>query len=165
MQLDDTNWRTDKILTLDEAARTAAELKDAGKKLVTVNGSYDILHVGHLDQLEEAKRQGDALFVGVNSDVSVREAKGDDRPRNPERARAAMLAALAAVDYVVVVDASYADMPLVLLRALKPDVHVNGPDYGEPETWAEWPVMQEVGAAAHVFKKRNDISTTSLLSS
>lgn len=160
MKFDTTNWRVDKIKTLEEASRVAEELKQRGKKIVTVNGSFDILHAGHLDQLEEAKKQGDALFVGVNSDASVREGKGEGRPYIPQEARAAMLAALTCVDYVIIIDAPYDEMQNVLLRAVKPSVHVNGPDYGMPETWVEWPAMQAVGASGYTVQRRNDLSTS-----
>lgn len=160
---DMTNWRVEKIKTLEEVGQIAARLKSEGKKLVTVNGSFDILHVGHLDQLEEAKKQGDVLFVGINSDMSVREKKGEGRPYFPEAARAAMLAALACVDYVIIIDAPYDNVQNILIRAMKPHVHTNGPDYGLLETWLEWPVMQEVGAKGHVIKRRNDLSTSALI--
>lgn len=160
---DTTNWRMDKIVTLEQAGEIAANLKDEGKKIVTVNGSFDILHAGHLDQLEEAKKQGEVLFVGVNSDSSVREKKGEGRPYFPEAARAAMLAALVCVDYVVVIAAPYDEAQNVLIRAVKPDVHANGPDYGPVESWIEWPVMQEVGAKGYVARRRNDLSTSALI--
>lgn len=163
MKFDVTHWRMDKILTLEDAAKVAEDFKSRGKKIVTVNGSFDILHAGHLDQLEEAKQQGDVLFVGVNSDTSVREGKGGNRPYVAQEARAAMLAALACVDYVVVIDAPYREVPSQFIRAIKPDVHVNGPDYGKPEGWIEWPVMQEVGASGYTVTRRNDLSTSALI--
>ena len=150
-------------MTINEAQSRAVELKESGKKLVTVNGSFDLLHAGHLDQLEEAKHQGDMLFVGINSDASVQEEKGKDRPINSEQARAALLAALECVDFVVIVDAPYAEVQNVLLRAVKPDVHVNGPDYGEPPSWIEWPIMQEVGATGCVVQRRNDLATSDII--
>lgn len=163
MNFDTTNWRTEKILTAEEAAKKAAELRDSGQKLVTVNGSFDILHAGHLDQLEEAKKQGDALFVGVNSDESIREGKGENRPFIPEQARAAMLAALACVDYVVIIDAPYSKVQDILIDTVQPQVHVNGPDYGKPETWIEWPAMQKYGTVGFRVKVRNTLSTSELV--
>ena len=161
---DTTNWRGKKIVTLAEAAARAEALRAEGKRLVTLNGSFDILHAGHLDQLEEAKRQGDVLFVGINSDASVREGKGAGRPYVPERARAALLAALACTDYIVIIDAPYAGgVPQALIHAVKPQIHVNGPDYGAPEGWVEWPAMQAVGARGYTVAHRNDFSTTALV--
>lgn len=164
-EFDTTNWRVEKIKTLQEAVQIAEQLKGKGKRLVTVNGSFDILHAGHLDQLEEAKKQGDVLFAGVNSDKSAQEGKGKNRPFIPEAARAAMLAALECVDYVIIIDAPYnGGVPQALIRSVKPDVHVNGPDYGATvETWVEWPAMQEVGAEGFVAQRRNDLSTSALI--
>lgn len=164
MKLDPTNWRTDKILEADQAAELAVRWRSEGKRLVTTNGSFDLLHVGHLDQLEEARAQGDLLFVGINADEAVKAAKGPDRPLFPEQARAAMLAALCCVDYVVIMRGSYAEEPMrSLLEVVQPQVHVNGPDYGDPETWTEWPVMERFGTAGHTIQFRNDISTSALV--
>lgn len=163
-EFDTTNWHQEKIKSLEEAGQVAAQLKAQGKKVVTVNGSFDILHAGHLDQLEDAKKQGDVLFVGVNSDASVREAKGRDRPYIPQEARAAMVAALSCVDYVLVVEEAYhGGVPQALVRAIKPNVHVNGPDYGAPELWLEYSAMQEVGAVGYSAPRRNALSTTRLI--
>lgn len=162
-KFDTTNWRVEKIISLNKAEAVAKEHTASGRKLVTVNGTFDIIHAGHLDQLEEAKKQGDILFVGVNSDASVREAKGDTRPYITEQARAALLAALTCVDYVIIIDAAYREVPTRLIRTVKPNVHVNGPEYGKPERWVEWPAMQECGAVGYTVGKRNDISTSDLV--
>ena len=164
MKLDPTNWRTNKILEADQAAEVAARLRGEGRRLVTTNGSFDLLHVGHLDQLEEARAQGDLLFVGINADQAVRAAKGPDRPLLPEQARAAMLAALVCVDYVVIMRGGYAEEPMrSLLETVQPQVHVNGPDYGVQETWMEWPVMQRFNTTGHTIRYRNEISTSALV--
>src|SRR6478752_6097638 len=81
------HWRTEKILDIGQAATIAADLKAQGKKIVTVNGGFDILHAGHLDILEEARQQGDVLFVGVNSDKSIKDKKGPERPFVPQAER------------------------------------------------------------------------------
>lgn len=163
MNFDETNWRREKILTLADASQQAARWRAAQKKLVTVNGSFDILHAGHLDQLEEAKRQGDVLFVGINSDKSIREEKGPDRPFVPSPVRAALLAALICVDYIVIIDAPYREVPNVLIDTVQPHVHVNGPDYGPPATWIEWPAMQKYGTRGYAAARRNNLSTTDLV--
>jgi D-glycero-beta-D-manno-heptose 1-phosphate adenylyltransferase len=157
------NWRFEKILTIDEAKKKALELKEQGKKLVTTNGVFDIMHAGHLDALEEYKKQGDVLFIGLNSDKSVKEGKGEDRPYIPEMERAAMLAALACVDYVVIIDALYTEVQDVLLRTVRPDIHGNLDEYGEPDNWIEWPVMQEVGAEGYTCKRRAGLSTSDII--
>ncbi len=157
------HWRYAKILDLATATNKAAELKAAGKKVVTVNGAFDLLHAGHLDMIEEAKQQGEVLFVGINSDASIRERKGPARPIIGEQERAALLAALACVDYVVIIDAPYDDMQDVLLRAIKPHVHANGAEYGDPSSWVEWPVMQEVGATGHSVLRRPGLATSDVI--
>src|SRR3989344_4614462 len=119
------HWRYEKILTLEAATRQAEAAKADGKKIATINGAFDIVHAGHLDMLEEAKQQGDVLFVGINSDGSIKDEKGPGRPIIGEQERAALLAALICVDYVVIIDAPYDDMQNELLRAIKQSVHVN----------------------------------------
>jgi D-beta-D-heptose 7-phosphate kinase/D-beta-D-heptose 1-phosphate adenosyltransferase len=106
----------------------AATLRAKGKRVVTINGSFDLLHRGHLHILNEARSQGDVLIVGVNSDASVRSLKGPTRPIIPARARAELLLALRVVDYVHIFDEPD---PVAFLSELNPDVHVNGSEYGE----------------------------------
>ncbi|MGY8692761.1 MAG: D-glycero-beta-D-manno-heptose 1,7-bisphosphate 7-phosphatase [Verrucomicrobiia bacterium] len=159
-----SNWHNEKILTPAEAEQVADELRSKGKRLVTTNGSFDLLHAGHLDQLEEARKQGDILFVGVNTDAAVIAAKGPGRPLIPEEARAAMLAALTCVDYVVLMPGSYAEEPMLsLLESVKPHTQVNGPDYGNPTTWTEWETMQKHHTKGHSIKKINDFSTSNIV--
>ena len=113
-------------MTVSEAAALAEQLRAAGRRIVLANGCFDLLHVGHVRYLEEARRLGDVLFVGINSDTAVARLKGPGRPLMPETERAEMLAALRAVDHVVVFDDDTADG---LIRALRPDVHAKGTDY------------------------------------
>ncbi len=115
-----------KILTREAMVAERARLKAEGKTLVFTNGAFDILHAGHVTYLEFARRQGDALCVGLNSDASVKRYKGDLRPVNPQDDRARVLAALACVDYVVIFDE---DEPKDLIAALIPDVLVKGADW------------------------------------
>ena len=114
------------LASLTEAVRWAEDLRASGRRLVFTNGVFDILHPGHARYLAEARRQGDALVVAVNSDRSVRAIKGPTRPINPERDRAEILAALACVDAVVVFDE---DDPYALIAAIQPDVLVKGADW------------------------------------
>ncbi|HEY6091535.1 MAG TPA: D-glycero-beta-D-manno-heptose 1-phosphate adenylyltransferase [Gemmatimonadales bacterium] len=108
-------------------AEAAAVWRAAQGRVVFTNGVFDLLHAGHVALLETARAAGDALVVGLNTDVSVRRlGKGADRPLVPEAERARLLAALAAVDCVVLFDE---DTPLALIRRLKPDVLVKGADY------------------------------------
>ena len=114
------------IKTLDEITTLSTELKARGKKIVFTNGCFDILHAGHVRYLETAKSYGDVLILGLNSDRSVTALKGEGRPINIQMDRAYILAALEAVDYVVVFDE---DTPYDLIKAIKPHVLVKGGDY------------------------------------
>ncbi|HWQ60751.1 MAG TPA: D-glycero-beta-D-manno-heptose 1-phosphate adenylyltransferase [Negativicutes bacterium] len=115
-----------KIVARDEAKDIAAGLKAAGQEIVFTNGCFDILHAGHVRYLAAAKALGDRLIVGLNSDRSVRRLKGADRPINSQDDRAEVLAALAAVDYVIVFDDRTAEG---LVAEIKPDYYVKGGDY------------------------------------
>ncbi len=116
-----------KIISREAAALWGRELQGRGLKVVFTNGCFDLLHPGHVAYLEEARALGDALLVAVNTDASVRRlAKGGVRPINPEADRARVLAALAAVDRVVLFPE---DTPLALITELAPDVLVKGGDY------------------------------------
>ena len=115
-----------KILTRDELLIERKRLRDAGKKLVFTNGVFDLLHVGHVRYLQQARELGAALVVAVNSDRTVRELKGEGRPLMNENDRAEILAALESVDYVTIFD----DIsPRTLIAGLLPDVLVKGGDY------------------------------------
>lgn len=102
------------------------DFQNKGKKIVFTNGCFDILHPGHSAYLAEAKALGDILVVGVNSDASVQRLKGDKRPIMPEQARARLLAALAAVDFVTIFNE---DDPYQLIKLLEPDILVKGGDW------------------------------------
>ncbi|OGR77076.1 MAG: hypothetical protein A2X32_07275 [Elusimicrobia bacterium GWC2_64_44] len=115
-----------KILSVKRAVAVRAALKKAGKKAVFTNGCFDLLHAGHVYSLEKARSLGDFLFLGLNSDASVRRLKGPSRPFNKAADRATVLAALAAVDAVVVFGE---DTPHDLIKALRPDILVKGADY------------------------------------
>jgi D-glycero-beta-D-manno-heptose 1-phosphate adenylyltransferase len=117
---------SDRILTASSARGLRDQWDAAGKKLVFTNGSFDILHRGHVTYLEFARQQGDALIVGLNSDDSVRRYKGPTRPVNPQDDRAHVLAALRAVDGVVIFDE---DEPRDLIEKILPHVLVKGRDW------------------------------------
>ena len=114
------------IKTLDEIITLSTELKSRDKKIVFTNGCFDLLHAGHVRYLETAKSFGDMLILGLNSDRSVTVLKGEGRPINTQLDRAYILAALEAVDYVVIFDE---DTPYDLIKAIKPHVLVKGGDY------------------------------------
>ncbi|MDF1577059.1 MAG: D-glycero-beta-D-manno-heptose 1-phosphate adenylyltransferase [Desulfobulbales bacterium] len=124
----------DKFVDLPTLKKIVANYRKIGRKVVFTNGCFDILHRGHVTYLEEARRLGDCLVVGLNSDASVRSLKGPERPLNDERSRARVLAGLGCVDHVVVFEE---ETPLKLICTLTPDVLVKGGD---------WPVEKIVGA-------------------
>ncbi|MFQ3550049.1 MAG: D-glycero-beta-D-manno-heptose 1-phosphate adenylyltransferase [Armatimonadota bacterium] len=104
--------------------------KEKGKKIVFTNGCFDILHIGHIRYLQDARNQGDLLIVGVNSDESVRALKGPERPVVNEKERIEILAALECVDYVTL----FSELtPVDLILAIKPNIHVKGGDYSKDE--------------------------------
>lgn len=115
-----------KIITLSALKKKILPLRRQGYRIAFTNGCFDILHVGHVRYLEAAKRAGRILVVGLNSDRSVRKNKGPGRPVVNDSARAAVLAALACVDYVVLFDEQ---TPLRLIEALKPDILIKGADW------------------------------------
>jgi D-glycero-beta-D-manno-heptose 1-phosphate adenylyltransferase len=120
-----------KIIDLDALLDLRARWRAEGKTVVWTNGCYDLLHVGHVRGLQEARGMGDVLVVGVNSDASVRRIKGPRRPIVPEAERAEVLAALGCVDRVLVFGQ---DTPVEVLARLKPDIHCKGADYAPPST-------------------------------
>ncbi|MDX4038080.1 D-glycero-beta-D-manno-heptose-7-phosphate kinase [Aliarcobacter skirrowii] len=114
------------IKTFDEIEKLAKKLHSQGKKIVFTNGCFDILHVGHVKYLEEAKSYGDVLILGLNADSSVRKLKGESRPINTQDDRAYILASLESVDYVVIFEE---ETPYELIKLIKPHVLVKGGDY------------------------------------
>lgn len=118
----------EKVLAVEPLQARVAAWRSAGESVVFTNGCFDLLHIGHITLLEDARREGDRLIVAINSDASVRGLKGPTRPIVAERERGRVLAALAAVDAVVVFDEP---TPLEVIEALRPDVIVKGGDYSE----------------------------------
>lgn len=130
-----------------ELARVLNRSKSAGKTVVFTNGCFDILHIGHIRYLQDARALGDVLVVGVNSDDSVRRLKGPERPINCEQERAEVLAALECVNYVSLFGE---DTPIELIQTLRPDVHVKGGDY-KPEDLPEAKIVQGYGGRVEVI--------------
>lgn len=150
----------DKIIAWEQLPQWRAALRAAGRRLVVTNGCFDILHVGHVTYLEQARQLGDALLVGLNSDSSVRELKGGARPINSEADRAAVLAALASVDAVCIFSERSA---VRFLSVAQPDIYVKGGDYTldtlPPE---ELKVVREAGAQVVVLPLVPGQSTSAL---
>ena len=149
------------LLRRDEARQIAEETRARGERLVMTNGCFDILHAGHVSYLEEAKTRGDRLLVAVNDDDSVRRLKGPGRPINSLADRMAVLAGLAAVDWVVPFSE---DTPERLIGEILPDVLVKGGDY-RPEDIAGGPIVIASGGRVEVLSFREGRSTTRILES
>ena len=132
--------------------------KKSGKTLVTLNGSFDLLHAGHLEMIYQASLQGDVLIVALNSDSSIKQYKSADRPFIPLEQRMQMIAALDMVDYVTWFEELD---PRPLLSKLKPDVHVNGAEYGENCIEAETVKMN--GGRLHIVELVPGLSTTQIV--
>jgi rfaE bifunctional protein nucleotidyltransferase chain/domain len=147
-----------KIVSLETLPTLVKKLKSQGKTIVTNNGSYDIVHLGHILGLFEAKRQGDVLIVGVNSDFSVKSYKGPNRPINDERMRICLLAALSCTDYVFLFD----DLdPREWLKKIQPDVHTNGAEYGTD--CIEREVVEAHGGKVYLLSMVEGYKTTNII--
>lgn len=148
-----------KILSLDELAAHLAEPRRRGECIILANGCFDFLHVGHIRYLEGAKALGGVLVVGVNSDASVARLKGPGRPLLPAADRARLVAALRAVDYVVIFDE-----PTVagLLERLRPDVHAKGTDYAA-DTVPEREIARRLGCRVAIVGDPKQHSTRALM--
>ena len=123
-----TNWVSfrEKIIPWEKLPEWRSAMRASGKRLVVTNGCFDLLHVGHVTYLENARNQGDALLIGVNGDEAVRQLKGADRPVTPEGDRAAVLAALESVNGVCIFAEAKATR---FLEVARPDIYVKGGDY------------------------------------
>jgi len=141
------------------AKALAARVQTAGGLVVFTNGVFDLLHPGHVRYLQAARRLGDALILGVNSDRSVRANKGPERPINPEHERAEVLGALACVDLAVIFDE---DTPYALISQLQPDVLVKGADWGEHDIVGR-DVVEARGGRVVRMELSKGFSTTSLI--
>ena len=128
------------------------------KRIVTLNGSFDLLHAGHLEIIYEAKNLGDVLIVMLNSDESIRKHKGEKRPIIPLEYRKVLISAIEFVDYVTSFDE---DDPRNILKIIKPDVHVNGEEYGLNCIEAE--IVKKFGGRIHLVKKYFSLSTSKII--
>jgi D-glycero-beta-D-manno-heptose 1-phosphate adenylyltransferase len=149
----------EKILSRRGLHDVIEEHRRAGRKIVFANGVFDLLHVGHVRYLQAARAEGDVLMVGVNSDSSARTLKGKGRPILTERARAWLVAALAAVDYVVIFDELDVES---LLREFQPDVHAKGTDY-TPDSVPERDLAALLGIRVAIVGDPKHHSTRGLL--
>lgn len=148
-----------KIRTRSEIGEIVESLRRENKKIVFTNGCFDLLHVGHMYLLREAKKLGDVLIVGLNSDASVRKLKGESRPIVPQQDRAEAIAALESVDYLVIFDEPD---PLELLKAIRPDALVKGDDYRASEVVGA-DFLKNYGGQVRLIPIRQGISTSRLV--
>ena len=140
-------------------AGQAAAWRAQDKSLVLANGAFDLLHVGHLRYLQGAALEGDLLVVAVNSDVSVRLSKGDDRPVIPQNERAELVAALRGVGHVVIFDDKTVE---AVIRALRPDVHAKGTDY-TADSVPEADLVRRLGGDVRIVGDPKDHSTSEMI--
>lgn len=150
-----------KICSLDALKSLVADAQSAGKRVVFANGCFDTLHVGHVRYLDGAKKQGDLLVVGVNSDSSVTQLKGPGRPILDEQARAQLVASLRSVDFVIIFPDPNVER---LLESLRPNVHAKGTDY-TADTVPERAVAQRLGIRVAIVGDPKSHSTRGLLES
>lgn len=150
--------RNNKIQSQRALFKIVSRLKNRGEVIVTFNGSFDVLHVGHIRALKEAKAQGDVLIVLLNSDFSIKSYKGSSKPINPQRHRAEFLASLECVDYVTTFDEI---TPVKILGRLNPHIHCNGSDWGK--YCIERKVVEKNSGRIYLTKWTKRQSTSQLL--
>jgi glycerol-3-phosphate cytidylyltransferase len=149
-----------KIIEREKIADLVAKLRAEGKRIVFTNGCFDILHLGHIRYLREAKSRGDILIVGLNSDESVRKIKGETRPIMGEEERAEILASLEMVDFVVIFEET---VPDELIRLIKPDIHIKGGDYKSPEELPEAELVRSLGGEVIIVEGVEGKSTSNII--
>ena len=153
------------VVSVNEAKDIRRNWRTQGKVVVFTNGVFDLLHVGHVRYLEAASRLGDALVLGLNSDRSTRQLKGEGRPLTPQAERAEILCALACVDLVIIFDETTAEC---LVETLKPDVYVKGGDYeglrsATSSVLPEAKVVERHGGRVEILPFTEGLSTTRLI--
>lgn len=149
------------VVSLEEARALRQQARSESKRVVLTNGCFDLLHVGHVRYLQEARQQGDVLFVGLNDDRSTRRVKGSGRPYVSQEDRAEILTALQCVDYVILFGETTAEN---LVRSLEPDIYVKGGNY-RLEELPEARVVAECGGTVYLTPVVPERSTTKLVSS
>ena len=151
----------EKIKNLEELIKIILDLKKNGMKIIWTNGCFDILHAGHTHYLKEAKKLGDRLIVGLNSDCSVRNLKGENRPINNQEHRAEVLSSLESVDYIIIFNETSAEN---YLRNFKPDFFVKAGDYNlDNLNKNEKNAVEEYGGQIKFILIENKISTTDII--
>lgn len=147
------------IVKIEDIENLCAILHRSGKKIALTNGTFDLVHAGHVRYLNEAKKLADCLIVGLNSDTSVKKYKSDKRPIVPQTERAEVIDSLQAVDYVVIFNETTADN---LISKVKPDIYVKGGDYTE-DTLPETASVKKYGGKIAFIKVVEGCSTTNII--
>ncbi len=148
-----------KLKSLEILKNEIKALQQQGKKIVFTNGCFDILHAGHVDIFQQARNLGDALVVAVNSDISIKKIKGEKRPVVPQAQRMQVLAALEAIDYVVIFEE---EDPLMIIEELQPDILVKGGDW-PVETIVGREIVEKKGGKILSIPLMEGISTTNII--
>jgi rfaE bifunctional protein nucleotidyltransferase chain/domain len=151
--------KSSKQIEFNHCNQIADSVRKENKTIVFTNGCFDILHVGHAHYLQQAKSHGDYLWIGLNSDTSVRQLKGAQRPVNSQEARLFLLASLACVDFITIFDES---TPISLISTIKPDIHIKGGDY-QREMLPEYPIIKEYGGQVVIKPFLKGYSTSTIL--
>ncbi len=147
------------ILTLTDAVLLRNTYRDSGRKVVFTNGHFDLLHAGHLNYLQTARKLGEALFLGLNGDASTRRLKGEGRPLVPAAERAQLLEALRPVTAVIIFEEDTADR---LIELLKPDIYVKGGDYHH-KVLPERELVESLGGEVVLIDLVPERSTSALI--
>lgn len=151
-------WKKQKYISPQALTEKVLQLRQEGKTIATLNGSFDLLHAGHLKMIHEASDQADVLLMALNSDASIQKYKSPLRPIVPLENRLEMVAALQFVDYVTYFDETD---PIAFLEIVKPDVHVNGAEYGDECIEAK--VVKNYGGRIHIVQLVPGLSTSNLI--
>jgi len=149
----------DKIISVNKLARLLPALKKSGKRIVFTNGCFDLLHYGHVKYLQEARRKGDILIVGLNSDSSIRKIKGPKRPLVGEKERLRVLAGLESVTYAVLFSQA---TPLNIISVLKPDILIKGADWHKDRIVGS-DIVKSYGGKVLRIKVVKGLSSTNLI--
>lgn len=147
------------VLSREKLVEKISELRQTHAKIVLANGCFDLFHVGHIRYLSGAKKLGDFLIVGINSDEQVKKLKGENRPFMPETERAEIVSALRCVDFVTIFDEPTVEQ---LIRAIRPDFHAKGTDY-TVDSVPEREIVRECGGQTAIVGDPKDHSSTELI--
>ena len=148
-----------KLIARNSIPTLTQELSSTKSSIVFTNGCFDIIHVGHVHYLQQAKDLGHKLWIGLNSDTSIKSIKGDSRPLNAEQQRAFVLAGLTCVDYITIFSE---DTPINLINTIQPAIHVKGGDYNKKDL-PEYPVVTGYGGEVVILPFVEGFSTTSII--